>query len=45
MLDLETIDNRCKLTENLVRLLVILELSSNQICKVAKRLGRIKDLQ
>lgn len=44
LLDLETIDDWRKLTEDLVCLLVELKLCRNQIRKVAERLWGIKDL-
>jgi hypothetical protein len=44
LLNLESIDNWCKLAENLVCLLVVLELGSDQVGEVSERFGGIKDL-
>ena len=44
LLNLETINNRCKLAENLICLLVELELSSDQVSKISEGFGGIKHL-
>jgi hypothetical protein len=44
LFDLKAIDNRCQLTQDFIRFLVELKLGCNQVCKVAKRLRRVKDL-
>lgn len=45
LLDLQAINHRRQLAQDLISLLVVFELSSNEVCKVAKGLGGIKDLQ
>jgi hypothetical protein len=44
LFDLQRINGRGKLAEDLIRLLVELKLSSDQISQVAQRLGGIKNL-
>jgi hypothetical protein len=44
LLNLETINNWCKLAENLICLLVVLELGSDQVGEVSERFRGIKDL-
>lgn len=44
LLDLQRIHSRSKLAEDLIRLLVELKLSGDQIGQVAQGLGGIKDL-
>ena len=45
LLDLQTVHHWCKLTENLVGLLVILQLGRNEIGKVAERFGGVENLR
>lgn len=44
LLDLKTVNNRCKFAEDLVCLLVEFELGGDQICEVSEGFGRIEDL-
>ena len=44
MLSLQTLDDRGQLGEDFVGLLMILDLSCNELGQVAKRLRRIQDL-
>ena len=44
MLNLESINDWCKLAENLICLLVEFELGGNQVGKISERFRGIKDL-
>jgi hypothetical protein len=44
LLNLEAINNRCKLAENLICLLVKFELGGNQISEISEGFGGIKHL-
>jgi hypothetical protein len=44
LFNLKTVDNWCKLAENLVCLLVELELGGDKVCKISEGFGGIKDL-
>jgi hypothetical protein len=45
LLDLETVNNRCKFAENLVCLLVEFELGGDQVGEVSEGFGGIKYLE
>ena len=44
LLDLQAINHRRQLAQNLISFLVVFELSSNEVCEVAKGLRGIEDL-
>lgn len=44
LVDLQLVDLRSELGQDLIGFLVVLELGSNEVCEVPERLGGIKDL-
>ena len=44
LFDLQLVDNRRELRQNLVRLLMVFALGGNEVGEVAERLGGVEDL-
>lgn len=45
MLDLQAVNDRAEFAEDLIGLLVVFKLCSDQVCQVTQWLGGIKDLE